>query len=184
MDAIQLLRMQAETTHGWMESTLGDIDQEQAHVVPAGLANSVAASYTHAVVSEDMIVNGMLRGQAPLMATAWAGKTGLNEMMPTPGPEWSGYFDWTRKVHADLGQFRQYAQAVYASTSEYIATLKPEDLDREIDIPGLGKQTLGWGLSVLVVGHMHDLTGEVSAIKGTLPLRGYNEGFSTDGGVI
>lgn len=184
MDAMQLLRMQAQTTHGWLENTLGDVTEEQAHQMPAGRANSVAVSYAHAVVSEDMIVNGMLRGQPPLMATSWAGKTGLNEMMPSPGPEWVNYFDWTRRAHADLAQLRQYAQAVYANTDEWLATVKPEDLDREVEIPGLGKQNLGWAISVLVVGHMHDLTGEVSAIKGTLPMTGYNEGFSTDGGVI
>ena len=27
-----------------------------------------------------------------------------------------------------------------------------------------------------MIGHMHDLTGEISAIKGTVGLRGYPEG--------
>ena len=123
MDATALIGIAVRNAHEWLEGTLGDITEEPAHRVPAGKANSVAASYAHIVVSEDMIVNGMLRGAPPLFATSWAGKTGLNEIMPMPGPEWVHYFDWTRKAHADLPRLREYAQAVYANTNEYLASL-------------------------------------------------------------
>ena len=171
MDAISLLRLQLRAAHTWCENTLGE-DQPALHEIPAGKANPAAVAYAHVVASEDGTVGGWLAGGTPLAAGAWAGKTGINEPMPM-GPE---YFDWTRKVDVDLPQIRAYAQAVYEASDAYLAGLSAADLDRTMDIPGAGTQTLAWVLSQWVIGHVHDETGEISAIKGVNGLTGYAEG--------
>ena len=66
------------------------------------------ATYAHVVCSEDMIVQGMFRQAAPLAASSWAGRTGLSEPMPMPGPDWVNYGSWTRRVKVDLGTLRNY----------------------------------------------------------------------------
>ena len=101
-----------------------------------------------------------------------AGKAGVSEPMPQ-GP---GYFEWTRSVQVDLPRVREYAQAVYAASDAYLASLSEADLDRTFDVPGVGAQTLGWIITQWVIGHIHDETGEISAIKGVNGMTGYAEG--------
>ena len=61
----------------------------------------------------------------------------MSELMPQTVP-WD---DWARSVKVDLAQLRQYAEAVYAQTDEYLAGLTPEDLEAEVDFAG--KRTIG-----------------------------------------
>jgi DinB family protein len=172
MDAIALLRTQLSSAHTWCENTLGPADGEALHSIPPGKANPAAVAYAHAVSSEDFTINGWLRGAAPLLAAEWSGKTGMSE----PMPQGAAYFDWTRAVQVDIPKVREYAQAVYAASDAYLASLTEADLDRTIDVPGIGPQTLAWILSQWVIGHVHDETGEISAIKGVNGMTGYAEG--------
>lgn len=123
-------------------------------------------------MGEDTLLNGMAKGTAPLIATSWAGKTGLSEAPPEPGAPWD---QWSRKVKVDLGQMRQYAQAVFANTDEYVASLKEQDLERPIDLSGfgLGQQTLGFFVGNILVQHANNHLGEISCLKGIQGAKGY-----------
>jgi DinB superfamily len=175
LDSITLLRQQLQTAHQFMEGTMADVTPEQAQWSPPGVANPLGASYVHAVTSEDMLVGGMLKHAAPLFASTWAGKSGVNEPMPMPGPEWENYGPWARRVQVDLAAAREYAQAVYSASDAYLAALTPEDLDKQVDMSGagMGQVNMGWILSNLVIGHTHDLMGEISCLKGLQGVRGY-----------
>ena len=175
MNVIDLLQLQLREAHAFLEATMSDVTPELASHQPAGKANSVGVTYAHAVVAEDMLINGMLRQSPPLFATSDAGRTGLSEPMPSPGPEWARYADWTRTVQVALPALRQYAQAVYAASDQYLAGLSAEDLERPIDLSmvGMGNVTLGWMLSRLVIAHVDNECGEISAIKGVQGARGY-----------
>ena len=124
-----------------------------------------------------MIINGMLQQQAPLSATSHADKMGLSEPMPMPGaPDWSdSYAAWTRRVQVDLSALRAYAEAVYAATDAYLASLSDSDLERELDLTavGFGKQKIGWMLNLLVLNRIGTETGEISALKGIQGAKGY-----------
>src|SRR5713101_2962239 len=99
-----------------VEGTIEGVTDEQLHWMPAGTAHNIASTYAHLVLSEDMVVNGMIAGKPPLAATTWAGKIGLSEMPPqgSEGPtDWSA---WAKTVKVDLPKLREYAKAVYAST--------------------------------------------------------------------
>ncbi len=175
MNAVSLLRDQLQQAHGYLEATLADVTTEQAHWLPPGQANPIGATYAHLVISEDMIINGMLRGSTPLFGSNWAGKTGLSEPMPLPGPAWQDYGPWTRRVKVDLAALREYAQAVYAASDAYLAELPADALSTPLDLSdlGMGKVTLGWVLSRLVVGHVDNECGEISCLKGLQGRRGY-----------
>ncbi|HMA33584.1 MAG TPA: DinB family protein [Chloroflexia bacterium] len=175
MDAVTLLRQQLQTAHEFMEGTMADVTPEQAHWPPPGVANPLGATYLHAVAAEDGIIHGMLQHTAPLLATSWAGRTGASEPMPVPGPDWEQYGPWARRVRVDLAATRAYAQAVYAASDAYLASLTAEALDQPLDLSGVGMGTTdrGWVLSNLVVGHVHDLMGEISCLKGLQGARGY-----------
>jgi hypothetical protein len=175
MDSITLLREQLKTAHWVLDGTMADVTPEQMQWIPPGVANPLGASYAHTITSEDMIINGMLKGAAPMFATTWAGKTGSNEPMPLPGPDWEKYGTWARSVQVDLAATREYAQAVYANSDEYLATLTPDALDTPMDLTGLGlgHVNLGWVISTLLVGHVNNLAGEISCLKGIQGAKGY-----------
>lgn len=174
-NAVKLLRDQVKDAHGWLEATMVGAEEKHLSVTPPGTANPLGATYAHAVLSEDGIVAGMLQNKMPLLATTYKSKLGVNKPMPMPGPEWAHYNDWTHSVEVDMPKFREYAQAVYIATDEYLASLNDKDLENPVDMTqvGLGQKTLAWALSTLLVGHIHDMTGEISVLKGIQGLKGY-----------
>lgn len=70
---------------------------------------------------------------------------------------------------------RQYAQAVYANSDQFVARLTPEDLDRPVDMSrmGMGQPSLAWFLNTLVIIHAANMCGEISCLKGLQGARGY-----------
>lgn len=69
-------RKQYQLAHEWLESTVDGMTNEQANFQPPGTAMSAGAHYMHHVQGEDGIFNGMLGGNAPLMAGEFASKMG------------------------------------------------------------------------------------------------------------
>ena len=152
MDAITLLREQLTEAHALLEAVMQDVTPEAAHWIPPGRANPVGATYAHVVLFEDRTINGILLHRRPLYETTWSGKTGISDLMPSP-EGWDDYAAWTRRTRVDLPALKEYAQAVYANTDEYLASLSPEDLDRQLDLSGVGggQVSLGYALSRNVV---------------------------------
>ncbi|WP_220196124.1 DinB family protein [Ktedonospora formicarum] len=169
MQATTLLREQIQQAHGFLGATMEGVTEEQAHWTPLGTANPLAATYVHAIASEDLAINMVLKGGAPLYASEWANKTGISDVQPLSSPEWA------RSVRIDLPQTLSYAQAVHAATDAYLATLTDEDLDRDLDLTafGLGHMTVGVILNRMVLGHVDNMTGEISVLKGLQGTKGY-----------
>lgn len=173
MDTVSLLKASIEGADQILEGTMADVTQEQADWAPPGKAHPLGANYAHTILSEDMIVNGMLKGAAPLAMTAFAGKAGISELPPMPdqGP-WD---EWARRVTVDLSAARQYAQAVYANTTDYLNSLGASDLERSLDLSNfeLGQQSVAWVLSNIVISHANTHCGEASCLKGLQGAKGY-----------
>jgi hypothetical protein len=169
MDAITVHREALGWAAQLLDMVTTDLTVEQAHAIHAGMANPIAATYAHAVVSADVLINVVLAGGAPLFATVWAGRTGISD------PRWNQTPEWSRTVQIDLPALRTYAAAAFASADAYIASLDDAGLERELDLTGfgLGVHTVSWVLSALVTGHIHNMSGEISALKGVLGSKGY-----------
>ncbi len=155
-----------------LESTVADVDDDLANTPAPGTANPVGAAYAHAVLSEDRIVNAWLRGMTPLFAADWAGRTGTDKPMPQRGIVEGDLGEWYRSVKVDMAALREYAKAVYASAERFLVGADDETLAREVDSPR-GKMPLADMFSMFVTGHINNLTGEISAIKGALGRKGY-----------
>lgn len=169
MNATTLLREQIQQAHGFLQVTMEDVTPEQAHFIPTGTANPIAATYVHAIASEDLAINMVLKGGAPLYARLSEDETGISEVQPL------STFEWARRVRVDLSVLRQYAGAVHAATDAYLATLSDEDLARDLDLTsfGLGHMTVGTVLNRMIFGHIDNMTGEISALKGIQGAQGY-----------
>ena len=170
MDAVSLLSQQVRSAHEVFEGTVADLTSEQAQWNPAGKAIAAGPLYVHVSAAEDLFLN-MMTGRQPLALGAYAGKTGTSEPYPVQG----GYDEWAKRVKIDLPQFREYVQAVFKNTEDYVAGLTPEGLDKEIDLTsaGLGKMSLGAFITMTSVIHPSNHIGEISCLKGLQGAKGY-----------
>jgi hypothetical protein len=164
---VELLRAMFRNAHDTLERTMADVTPEQAHWLPPGAAIPIGAEYAHIVGGEDAVLNMFVRKAPPLLATTWAGRTGMSELMPQTAP-WD---IWARSVKIDLAQMRQYAQAVYAQTDEYLASLEPNDLDAELDFAG--RRSVADALGCVLLSHVNNHCGEISLCKGLQGAKGY-----------
>ncbi len=169
MNAISLLRNQMKGAHDLLEATMADVTEEQAHWIPPGIANPLGSMYAHAVLVEDAIVHGTLRNMPPLYKSSWRDRTGIS------APQMHAALEWARELKVDVTMLRLYAQAVYSATDNYLATLIETDLERTVDLTaaGLGKAPLSWIVNYYLVGHTHNMTGEISCLKGLQGAKGY-----------
>jgi hypothetical protein len=170
VNAVDLLRSQINASHEIVEGTVADLTAEMCDKQVEGKAHPIGATYAHLVSAEDFIINMLMRGQTPLMMGTCAGKTGMSEPPPGPGGDTYG---WATSVKVDLAQAREYAQEVYKTTDEWLATLSDEDLDKEMDVPGFGKNTLAYYVGIGALIHPANHIGEISALKGIQGAKGY-----------
>jgi hypothetical protein len=171
----QVLRGALDSAHQVLEATTADVDDELANRPAPGNANPIGTSYAHVVLAEDGIVNGFLKGQAPLAASSWAGRTGTDKPMPMPGMAEGDIGEWYHTARVDLAACRAYAQAVYAASTEFIGSADEATLARPVDMSmaGMGTMPLAAMFATVVIGHCNNLCGEISAVKGAFGLKGY-----------
>ena len=166
------LRAALESAHHVLEGTMSDVDDELANRPAPGSSNPIGACYAHVAFSEDAIVNGWFKGQSPFLATSWVGRTGTNKPQPMRNIVEGDLGEWYHSVHIDLPALRQYAQAVFENSEEFISSADDETLAREVDTP-MGRMPLASAFEVFVIGHCNNLAGEISAVKGAFGRKGY-----------
>jgi hypothetical protein len=169
MNAIDIHREGLRWGFEMLEMVMAGVTPELAHATPPGIANPLAAIYAHAIADLDAIPNYLPQGKPILFETEWKDKTGISE------PKWHADFEWARRVKVDLPAARQYAQAMYKNADAYLASLMEDDLAHQVDLSfvGLGTRTLSWCISALVVGHLNNMAGEISVLKGIQGAKGY-----------
>jgi len=161
------LRTAFKSAHDIFQQVLDDIDDNALRAVPSGAnIQSIQSILAHAVIAEDFIVNGMILKKGMVTNPGLLAGTGVNAPeMPRLTPEWAGSLDMK------LPQFREYANAVFASTEEGVAGMSDEALSAEIEGP-FGKHSATAYLVMFALYHLAGHTGEVAAIKGVHGLKG------------
>jgi hypothetical protein len=169
VDIIALLRLQVREAYEFLDATIDGTTPEQLMWIPSGVANPLAAVYAHALVTFDGVLHGILMRRAPMFESSFEYNTGINE------PQWALEPAWARRVRVDLPVAREYGTAILAAADDYLAHLNPAVLSDTVDLTrhGSGKQAIGWTISRLMIGHLDNMTGEVSCLKGLQGARGY-----------
>lgn len=173
MNALDLIQINLHVAHDQFSQTVADVTQEMADWVPPGVAHPIGERYAHTVAAEDWLVNSIAQGGAPWFVSTWAGKTGF-------GKSGEMRFDMTAEQARafrvdDLNALREYEKAVFSATEAYVGGLTEADMERILDMSSVGIPQVpapAWWSS-FVIGHLHDLMGEISALKGCLGKKGY-----------
>lgn len=169
MNAVDFARQALDFVHSSFRGTITDLTDDQANHPVAGTAGSIASSMAHLVVAEDSIVHVLLAGAQTLAEGEFKDRTGINL------PQWFNDEQWRSSVRVQVAPFKVYADAVFAATEAWVSSRTADDLERPLDLTeyGIGQVNEGWAIAALLVAHAGNLTGEVSALKGTQGLKGY-----------
>lgn len=166
MDVKTTLREQMQAMHGTLEAAVGDCSADAVALKqPGSTINSIGAIYAHTIFGEDGMLNGLVRGQKPVYYSGgWADKIGID--MPQGGME----PDWT--VSMDLETFRQYADAVYQATDEYLSTISDDELNKVVDPGFMPAMPVRSFVANVLAWHVATHQGEISALKGVQGVNG------------
>lgn len=165
MDSAEAMTRTVKTARQWFQGTIAGLTPEQVNFVPPGTAHPIGEVLTHVLNSEDGIVHGMILGQPSIWERdGWGDRLGLPNVMRQDEAV-------ARAFQCNLPDLEPYMQAVFAAVDDYLASLKPADLGREIDGPG-GKMTVTDALGILI-GNTLVHTGEISTLKGIQGGKGY-----------
>lgn len=169
MTVVELLRANLSVAHDSFSKTVADVTQEMADWVPPGRALPIGERYAHVVAAEDWLINGIARGGTPWFTSEWAGRTGFGEM------NFMASNEELRALRVDVSALRAYEAVVFAGTQEYLDHLDESAMEGTVDMSfmGLGQVPAPAWWSTFIIGHLHDVMGEISILKGCLGSKGY-----------
>lgn len=161
MDAVTYAKKALKQSFGLFNMVADGMTDEQYNWQPEGTANSIAKSHVHAMSSVDFFISGTLKGEQ----MQWPAFALANGLPGNPTEIWA----YTGAI--PLAAMKEYGASVQNAALEYVDSLKESDLDREIDTPFFGKQTLAF-LVMLAGTHSVGHGGDMSAVKGLRGLKG------------
>jgi hypothetical protein len=161
MDALDLLREQTASADRILRQVFGQVSPDQAMWrMPGSLANTIGATFMHVYYGEDEVVQGAREAPTVFEKGGWQERLGYDHTSV-----------WTFTGKHDPGLLLQYADAVSAATGEYLGSLPPEALEEKIETQR-GPQPRVLRLSVYLVSHKFQHTGEIAALLGCQGVKG------------
>ncbi len=157
----------------WFMGTVGELTTEQANRAFEGIGHPIGSLIAHILQSEDVLINMFVQHQGPLWEReGWGEKIG-GPLLLEQHVDTSRAYACTQE---QLDHFATYAKAVFANTESAMDTITDADLDKEANLVSVGfpsNMPLGVFLSQMLLGNTYAHTGEISALKGQLAMKGY-----------
>lgn len=162
MDAVELLRQQAEMTEMMLTSVFAKVTPEQAMwKLPGATTNPIAATFLHCYLTEDRVVHKQ-QGRPMLFESAnWQERLNVEPAAI-----------WTLTDCPDLAACRAYAADVRAASIRYLDDLDPATLSAEARTP-FGQYTLAALLGLILGTHKFLHGGEIAALLGCQGEKGF-----------
>jgi uncharacterized damage-inducible protein DinB len=161
MDALDQLRTQAANADRMIRQVFEPLSPEQAAWRLSGSkANTIGATFMHAYYSEDQMVHGALEVPTVFEAQGWKDRLGYDH---------ESIWGFTGRHDPQLLQ--EYADAVSAETTKYLAELTPSKIEEQIDTQR-GPQPRVQRLNVYLVNHKFQHAGEIAALLGCQGVQG------------
>jgi len=171
MNAVGVLKSAFAGAHMWYQGTVADLTEEQANIVPPGVAHPIGELTAHILHCEDVMINQVIWGKPPLWEQdGWKVKVGGDLMVDHPDAVAA------RAYRCNLPAMLAYGEAVFANTEAFLEGIEDGDLDRELELVSLGfpsNMTVAVFLTQMLLGNTYAHTGEISSLKGSLGKKGY-----------
>lgn len=172
MTLVEFIEAELQRLHAMLGRATADLTPDQWHTVPAGsaAANHIAFEMWHYARTEDNIVRFILQGRRPTvwMEGGWAERLALPPV--TQGTGMSVQEAQAMRI-ADLPQFRQYVEAVWASTKDYLSNPDESVFDTPVMVKPLGEMPAIRALGQVCMTHGFTHLGEIELMRTLLGLR-------------
>jgi hypothetical protein len=156
-----------------LDGLVTDVTQEQADWQPPGTANPIGALYWHVIAHADQIAHDWGMGQASLrQRDGWQEKVVITRPATDPEDPFGELWAVREGLCVDLAALHDYAQATSQAIQEWVASLRPEDLERTVNTT-IGELAMGQMIEAYIVWHVNVHCGEIAALKGCQGLKGY-----------
>ena len=140
MTLVEFISAELKRLHAMLDRGVADLTPEQWHAIPAGNpgANSIAFEMWHYVRTEDNILRFIIQGRKPTvwMEGGWAETLGLPAVSQGTGMPAA---EAQALRIGDIAGFREYTQAVWKSTSDWLANPDTSVFDSVVTVKPLGE---------------------------------------------
>jgi len=172
MDALELMRHETKSAYAWIDNIVEEITHTQANWDPPGTANSIAATYAHALISADVDLNRHFHGRDPIITGQWGDRVGLHDLFPD---------DFSCEGEIRWHELHQYGLEVARCVGALVDALTMDDLNRSFEMMATeagSSISLGtWkGIDIYQLHGWSHITmhgGEIACLKGMQGLNGY-----------
>jgi len=172
MTLVEFIQAELTRLHALLDRSVADLTPEQWHAVPANnpRANTIAFEIWHYARTEDNIVRFIIQNRRPTvwMEGKWAERLGLPPVLQGTGMP-------VEEAHAlriaDLDLFRQYVQAVWQSTADYLANPDTSVFDTPVQVKPLGEMPAIRALGQVCMTHGFTHLGELELCRTLLGLK-------------
>ena len=166
MQAIDVLRGMYGRIYPMLMGEVAELSLDDLkHTHPGATIGSMLDTFVHTIMGDDLLVNVMTRGVAPMWATGdWSAKTGIVLAERSADPATVAAMDASQ-----WAAFLEFAAAVRASTEAYLASASDDEMARMVNVPFLGRDmAVADFLGQVSVFHMIEHAAEISALRGVM----------------
>ena len=162
MDALETIKYMLGFAHRALKDACNGTP-EQLHFVPEHGSHSIAWCLWHTARIEDRIINARSRQAAEIWDEDWAQRTGL----PFEGMGTGMSDEDAQEVRIkDMDAFREYQEAVWQQTDDYLNSITSENLQEERQTRDGRIETIGEGITLHMMGHFNGHRGEINMLRG------------------
>jgi hypothetical protein len=172
VDTLALIRHETNAAYAWLDNIVSDINHAQANWQPPGTANTIAATYAHALISADVDLNRHFYGRTPIISGEWGSRVGLHDLFPD---------DFASNGEIRWNDLHQYGIEVTRYVGTLVEALTLDELSRDFEMMATDAGepvSLGtWkGIDIYRLhgwSHIRMHGGEIACLKGMQGLTGY-----------
>lgn len=170
MSAKNFIIQSLQSLHGQLTDATADLSEAQINWWASEGGNPIAFMIWHFARTEDNLIQFALQRKPTIwMDQGFAERFGLDARAQGTGMS----AEDAAKVRLPGGEaFLPYLKAVFQATEEFIAGQSDEDLEREIELRGLGKTSIQGIAGNTLMTHGYGHLGEIWYVRGLQGLKG------------
>lgn len=170
MQQLDILASALQMNAGLVQRALDGLSDDDLTKRPNDQCNPIGWTLWHQYRYEDRVIAGITGEQQVWVADGWHDKFGMPADADQLGM--GNSLEQVGAFRATLDNLQGYGAAVREKTLACLQSIKPEELERELEAPGGATRTAGVSLGVLLLDHFHH-SGQVCYLRGFITGKGW-----------